>query len=86
VVLSRTLGQDGLVIVQGQEPVLRAASDGTPALLLFGTPGVTYDLEATDTLVPAIWVHQGSATLTTTFTRIPLSPDGTLRFFRARAP
>jgi len=86
VVYTKTLALDGFVIVLGREPVLLAFGGDQPTLTLFGNPGITYEVETSDTLEPANWVPFDSVTLTTTYQTLPLSATDAIRCFRARGP
>ena len=79
---------NGRVIIIGGQPYLEATfSDGaTRDLTVFGTPGVTYRIEATDRLeTNATWILRATVPLTGSSGNISV-PSGTsdVEFFRAR--
>ncbi len=59
-------GQPGRVVVIGREPLLEGVSgaDGKPHVLLYGNPGVSYQLERRTNVVSGSWQPLGSMLMT----------------------
>jgi len=88
VVVPRVFAQDGRVVIVGAAPSLEAtiATNGQRMLMLYGRPGVTYDVESTPSLNPVVlWTQHWRGGVTNLVQ--PITPEtNQMRFYRARRP
>jgi len=81
------VGQDGLVVVVGAEPVLLALPAPSPTLVLFGTPGTAYQIDSSPTIAPvAVWSLYQKITLSTNSHSFSIDPSAGTIYFRALKP